>query len=466
MKKILVLCYFIAGMQAAFAQSKYADSLKMVLSSTSKPIDRFSILIAISESVGFNTGDPDSAICTNLLQIAQQLKNDSLLAISYNIIGQYISRVKGDNGTGLEYFFKAIPLAENAHDKRRLSSIYFDMAIVYSNLQNNEEYGNYIRKGGENLPDKSHPLYNYMLAQYQRGMTTYFVVNHQPDSALVYAQPLTITSKKINSQTYIFNAYYLNGAVQDELGDKEMAALYFKKALAQSALVKSSYSQLRFASIYIPFLLANKNFAEAKEQAMQLLNGFALDNNDFKLKGAGFMRQVYDSLKQPDSAYYYAKKEIQLNQVIFNQNNINKIQGLAFNEQIRTIEEEARQKKEEEQRRENIQYALIALGIIFLLTFYLLLSRSFITNTKLIEFFGVVALLIAFEFLNLLLHPFLERVKHHSPILMLLALVCIAALLVPLHHKVEKWATAKLVEKNKKIRLAAAKKTIEQLEKN
>jgi len=39
------------------------------------------------------------------------------------------------------------------------------------------------------------------------------------------------------------------------------------------------------------------------------------------------------------------------------------------------------------------------------------------------------------------------------------------ALLVPLHHKVEKWATAKLVEKNKKIRLAAAKKTIEQLEK-
>ena len=47
---------------------------------------------------------------------------------------------------------------------------------------------------------------------------------------------------------------------------------------------------------------------------------------------------------------------------------------------------------------------------------------------------------------------------------MLLALVCIAALLVPLHHRVEKWATAKLVEKNKQIRLAAAKKTIEQLD--
>jgi hypothetical protein len=47
---------------------------------------------------------------------------------------------------------------------------------------------------------------------------------------------------------------------------------------------------------------------------------------------------------------------------------------------------------------------------------------------------------------------------------MLLALVCIAAILVPIHHKLEKWATHKLVEKNKAIRLAVAKKTIEELE--
>ena len=47
---------------------------------------------------------------------------------------------------------------------------------------------------------------------------------------------------------------------------------------------------------------------------------------------------------------------------------------------------------------------------------------------------------------------------------MLLALVCIASLLVPMHHKLGKWATRKLVEKNKQVRLAAAKRTIEELE--
>jgi hypothetical protein len=40
----------------------------------------------------------------------------------------------------------------------------------------------------------------------------------------------------------------------------------------------------------------------------------------------------------------------------------------------------------------------------------------------------------------------------------------IASLLIPLHHKLEHWITTKLVEKNKKIRLAEAKKIIEELE--
>jgi len=49
-------------------------------------------------------------------------------------------------------------------------------------------------------------------------------------------------------------------------------------------------------------------------------------------------------------------------------------------------------------------------------------------------------------------------------VLMLVALVCMASLLVPLHHRAEKWATHRLVEKNKQVRLEAAKRTIAKLE--
>ena len=75
-----------------------------------------------------------------------------------------------------------------------------------------------------------------------------------------------------------------------------------------------------------------------------------------------------------------------------------------------------------------------------------------------------MGLLAVFEFINLFIHPYLSRVTNDSPVLMLLVLIAIGALLIPLHHRLEKWITKIMVGKNRKIRLAAAKKTIQQLE--
>jgi hypothetical protein len=72
--------------------------------------------------------------------------------------------------------------------------------------------------------------------------------------------------------------------------------------------------------------------------------------------------------------------------------------------------------------------------------------------------------LIVFEFINLFLHPFLAHATDESPLLMLTTMVAVAAVLIPLHHRIEHWVSHQLVEKNKKIRLAAAKKTLEQLQ--
>jgi hypothetical protein len=38
--------------------------------------------------------------------------------------------------------------------------------------------------------------------------------------------------------------------------------------------------------------------------------------------------------------------------------------------------------------------------------------------------------------------------------------MCIAALLIPLHHRLQTWMTQQLVQKNRRLRLIAAKKTI------
>lgn len=476
MKKIIIHIWFAAipvlTGKTVFAQDlslfnvkKTTDSLRAVLSKTSKPIEQFTLLNKIREANDATFGNyQDTSLGVQLFRIAQQLKNDSLLAISLNVVGNFF-RSKGENPTALEYFFKAIPLAEKAKDKRRISSLYLDIAESYSTLKNEEESFKYAKLAEANLPDKSAPMYDYMAGQYYRTISRYYLRKKQPDTALVQIHQLEQVNRRFPKANYLLIEWIQKGEAYTLLKDNEMAELYFKKANKLTDSIGTTSLLINFSTSYLPYLITTNQFKKAQVYALRLLKtGNSIDNNIIKLSAAGFLNTAYYNLNQPDSAYFYLKMQSALKDSVFNQDNFNKIQALAFNEQIRKIDEETKVAAAKEERKQNIQYALIAIGIIILLTLYLLLSRSFITNTKLIEFFGIVALLIVFEFLNLLLHPFLERITNHSPVLMLLALVCIAALLVPLHHRVEKWATAKLVEKNKKIRLAAAKKTIEQLE--
>ena len=64
-----------------------------------------------------------------------------------------------------------------------------------------------------------------------------------------------------------------------------------------------------------------------------------------------------------------------------------------------------------------------------------------------------MSLLLIFEFINLLIHPFISEITHHSPIAMMIILVCIAAMIIPIHHYLEFRLIDKLLEKNKKIRI-------------
>ena len=108
------------------------------------------------------------------------------------------------------------------------------------------------------------------------------------------------------------------------------------------------------------------------------------------MKAAGVLSEAYNKLHQPDSAFYYLSMESSLKDSVFNQTKINKIQSLAFNEQIRNIDEEAKQKAAEEQRHQNIQFAFIAFAIITFVIIFLLFSRSIVANERLISFFGIL----------------------------------------------------------------------------
>ncbi len=106
----------------------------------------------------------------------------------------------------------------------------------------------------------------------------------------------------------------------------------------------------------------------------------------------------------------------------------------------------ARLTREEKERKNNLQLIGITAFIVTFILFFLLIIRRK-TKPRTIEFFGIVALLLIFEFIALFIHPHLEKWTHHTPVYMLLILVGIASVLVPLHHRMERFIKEKLAHK-------------------
>ena len=461
MKKIITLFCFVAGMQTVFAQKSNVDSILQKVAVERNEDKKFDLLISM---VGTEiNNNPEWCVETGL-KILNQSKNENKYietTVAYSFLGQGY-RLLGNSIKALDYNHKAIATAEKTNNLSALSFAENQTAHIY---RDREEY------------DKAATIYLSSTAHAEKGknetikawapsnLGAVYLATNNLDSSLMYSQrayEIFVRLKIISNNGYVF----LNlGGVQSKMGNAQLAVSYFNMAINKY----QGSSNIRYLNMLYNGLAEHyQRFNQTDSCAIYARKAIAVVNNTsffyLSSKPAKLLADIYEKTNC-DSTLKYAKVLKTANDSLTSSKTNQQILLMTFEEDLRQQEVAAEKLKAEEQRHQNIQYALIGLGIIVLLTLYLLLSRSFITNTKLIEFFGVVALLIVFEFLNLLLHPFLERITHHSPVLMLLALVCIAALLVPLHHKVEKWATAKLVEKNKKIRLASAKKTIEELEK-
>jgi tetratricopeptide (TPR) repeat protein len=288
---------------------------------------------------------------------------------------------------------------------------------------------------------------------------------NKTDSALMYAQ----RDYELN---IMWTPYYGNlgytlknlGSIQGKMGNSSLAISYFNMAIKEGLNTKSpKIINLAYTAEAQYFHDINQNDSSVvyAKKAIDVVQHTPFSN--LSIKPSKLLLDIYRK-SNIDSAFKYSEIYRIANDSLFSAKTIQQTQSLTFEDELHQQKITLEKLKAEELRKLNIQYALIALGIITFIILFLLLSRSFITNTKLIEFLGVLALLVVFEFLNLLLNPFLDRVTNRTPLLMLLAMVFIAALLVPIHHRAEKWSTAKLIEKNKKIRLANAKKTIEKLE--
>ena len=465
--RFIFTAFLVTVLYPSHAQVSAFDSLRQEIKRTKDLKERFNLLSQLSaEYMQRGYTDSMKSITKDMLSIARKSHNDTLVAKSYLYIGNYLVG-KADFEASLEFYFKALHLAEEMKHSEMLILLNNNIGGEYEDLNNYNEAIKYTRKVKQLLADDlineasnntgntetamAEKRRKNLLRVFNNWHMAYDYLNmNKPDSALTYlnlASNFIKAHKLAGNQTNFIQAHinWTYAQVYEQLNNPAVAAQY-QHAIKFSDSLKITTPMVLALNSYGRFLYKQAMYEHARLSAIKALQ--AAQKTNFALEiinSASSLSKIYTAMKMPDSANYYYRLKDTYQEKIFNQQRISRLQDITFTEQIHQAEEQARQAELEEQRKQNIQYAGIAIAIITFIVVFLLLSRATKVSPRLIEFLGVVGLLILFEFINLILHPFIGEYTHHSPLLMLIIMVFIAALLVPMHHKIEHWMKHKFI---------------------
>lgn len=466
MKKHNLIFLLLLFVLPSFAQEAKVQQWKNIVSKNKKDTITLLILDSLARHFGGISTDSGTYYWQQIKTLAEALNDKKRIRSAKRVIAQrYFAQ--GKTAQALQEQYDNLAISEEANDSLNISQDYLAIGNSY------KEYGDFVKalyffKKGYDIGLALQNEIQLHVASLNLGYT--YAQLNKLDSALYYEQQgYTIAVKRNDGQVFVRIAEIYFGDIQFKLKNYSIAASYYSAAYVKMLLER----QTKFGSrplVWVSLGLANcfKVFNNLDSSLFFAKNGLGIAKKIDYLKGIRdaqkIISEVYDSKHQVDSAFYYNKLYVASNDSLDNRDKSSALESLNFEKNLEEKQKQAEIVKQKEERQYNLQLAVMAIGILLAGIIFLLLSNSFIVSYRVVGFLSVLVLLVVFEFINLLIHPFLEKVTHHSPLLMLLALVTIAALIIPLHHKLEHFITQKLVEKNKAIRLANAKKTIEELE--
>jgi tetratricopeptide (TPR) repeat protein len=466
MKKLMTLFVAIHLLQnlPVAGQTSASDSLKQLLQTERQDTTRVNLLNQLAVQYYFNNPDTALVFGQQALALARKTGFSRGEAGSLNRIGNVFSYT-GNFAKALELYLEALKTAEALKDERMSSSVISNIGINYGRMGNHREGINYMHRSldlSKRLDNKTMILYNFLNlgdAYEKLGIL---------DSARLY----TIQAYDLSVQPETGNE--LTGATLNNLGN-----IYSK--MGQNAVAMANYN------LCIPFFEKDDDFeglSEAYLGMARLFRTMEMADSSFYyaklsleyakkvgfptrvMDASNFLTEYYVSVNNVDSAFVYQRATIAAKDTLFSQEKQRAIQSLTFDETMRQQNLALARAAQEKQRKDNIQYGLIAIAIVGFVIIFLLLSRTVIINDKWIRFLGMLGLLLIFQFLNLIMNPYISKVTFQSHLFTLLVMVLIASLLIPLHNRIEHWIKEKVVVKNKRIRLEAAKRTVALLEKD
>ncbi len=440
MNRVLLILIFLCIQPKAFSQKSKSDSLYILLSKEHIDSNRVNLMWKIAEVVSIYDPEKSLKIGRDALYLAKKIEYAEGQSRSLGILANIFIKL-GNYPRALEFNIQKLQLEENKKNPKNMASVLMNIGVVY-----------------------------VFQEEYRKALPYYY----QSDSLI----------EKYNIQEFKYNIALNLGDLYDRLGITDTAYSFYKKSLDIAFNLNNDYligvsmtglghiyrKQHKFQLSQNSYQKAIVNLQEAHDDDLlceaslglatlyQEMNEndsaayyakmarFIAEKDGFlprHLDAANFLTDHYKKLKNTDSAFYYLNYVQNLNATINSKTRIRESQILSSNEQLRQIEIEENKRIAKLERHQQLQWLFIGIFIpgFFLLT--LLMSKIRI-HPRLIKILGVLSLLILFEYLLLLLHPYVTKLTNHTPVYEMLIFVSMAAILIPGHHRIEHWLIQRL----------------------
>lgn len=438
---IFLLIFLLAD--DGYSQNTATDSLWHLLSIAKEDTSRALLLGRIASTYVYSKPDSALRIVQQGLILSRKIKFHKAEGNCLNIIG-LVFQTTGNYPKALEMFLQSLKIRESIHDERGIGGSYNNIGSIYNNQGDYIQCLKFSFKGKE-IAETIHSDRPLLISLLNIG-NAYEKLN-QLDSARLYTQQayeLAVRLNNVDGRGFSLNVL---GNIHSKMGQIKLAMEYYRLSIpdlvAENDNDATCEANLGMADLFRRSGLTDSALQYARRSLEAAKKGGFTNR---LLNASSFLSSYYKSIHIVDSAYAYQEVTIAAKDSLFSQEKTREVQNLSFMEQIRQqeIADAAAQAKEE--RKRNLQIAGIA-AFIPLFFGVVILLRKRRTKTRTIEFMGILGLLLLFEFITLIIHPYIEEWTHHTPVLMFLILVGIAAILTPLHHRLEHWMKKKLVQK-------------------
>jgi two-component system NtrC family sensor kinase len=380
-KKILYLLVFLVNALQTDAQSKNIrgrelsitdfsslDSLKNVLAHVNNDTFKSVVLGDLSFAYAFSEAEKGLTYGRQGLELAQSIGYANGIAYNTHALATVFWSL-GSYDNSIRYSLDALRQYESLEDDEKIARTLTILSIVYRDI------GDY-----ENALIYSHKAAGYLdRAGYSRrvqyaNLGSIHELKNSLDSALYYTQKAQEIDVEINEGKWDW-LYWILGNIQAKRHNYPAALGLYRKALALGLKTNIYKSIVEAHNGIAQVYLETGNPDSCIYYASEVLQKWQfVSYQKGVLLACKILANAYKMKNKPDSAIKYLELSSELNDRLFNQQQLRNIQILAFNEQKR---QESIKREEQEFRNKLKIYGLLAIGI-FLTAIALLLWRNII----------------------------------------------------------------------------------------